>query len=59
MDGYASLAPDEALAASQQQERGARLAEQTGYVDWELVAPAGASGGGGTGQTYAAAGSSA
>ena len=53
MDGYASLAPDEALAASQQQARGARLAEQTGYVDWALVAPARASGGDGGGQTYA------
>ena len=59
MDGYASLAPDEVLAASQQQARGARLAEQSGYVDWALVAPASASGSGGAGQTYAAAGSSA
>ena len=37
IDGYASLAPDEALAAAQRQARNARLAEQTGYVDsWEL-----------------------
>ena len=33
LDGYASLAPDEVLEASQRQARNARLAEQTGYVD--------------------------
>ena len=45
MDGYAALAPDETLAASQRQARNARLAKQTGYVDWELTHPP--SGGGG------------
>ena len=45
MDGYASFAPDELLAESQRRERNARLAEQTGYVDWAgAVAPSRADG---------------
>ena len=38
LDGYASLAPDEVLEASQRQARNVRLAAQTGYVDANHVA---------------------